>query len=245
MRTKTPKTPTTSKTRKTISLTISLLLVACLACASKGDGADASRATPSPAAQQSPAPTPPQSATCRMLSSEDVREVQGEAPQDAQGSEHLAGGLSMSQCLYRLPTFGKSVNVEVVRAAEGSSADALKQFWRDRFHPEAVEARERERERKEERERERGRMKERERASGQVREGGHEEEEREGEEEESRPRRVKGLGDEAYWSGNQMTAALSVLSKNAVVRVSVGGPETPEEKIKRASALARKLLKRL
>ena len=88
--------------------------------------------------------------------------------------------------------------------------------------------------------------KEQERKNGQVREGGHKEKEREGEEEESRPRRVAGLGEEAYWSGNQITGALSVLTaKNAIVRVSVGGPESQDEKIKRASALARKLLKQL
>lgn len=180
-----------------------------------------------------------------MLSSEDVREVQGEAPQDSQGSEHLSGGLTMSQCFYRLPTFSKSINVEVTRASEGSSEDALKKFWRDVFHPEALEARERERESAEERERELEREKERERASGQVREGGHKERERGGEEDESKPRRVKGLGEEAYWSGNQITGALSVLTKNAVVRVSVGGPEAEAEKIKKASALARKLVKQL
>ncbi len=234
---------------KTLTLTLSLLLVACLACASKGDGAK-TQATPTPAAQQSPAQQPPpqQSATCRMLSAEDVREVQGEAPQDAQGSEHLAGGLSMSQCFYRLPTFSKSVNVELIRTAEGSSADALKQFWRQRFHPAAVEARERERERKEEDEREHERELKRERERGQVREGGHKEKEKEkegDEEEEARPQRVAGLGEEAYWSGNRITAALSVLGKNAVVRISVGGPEGQDEKIKKASALARKLLKQL
>src|SRR4051812_46735955 len=104
---------------KNMTLTLSLTLVACLACASKGDVTD-TRATPTPAvAQQSPSEPPPQSETCRMLSSEDVREVQGEAPQDAQGSEHLAGGLSMSQCFYRLPTFSKSVNVELIRGEEG------------------------------------------------------------------------------------------------------------------------------
>jgi hypothetical protein len=230
---------------KTLTLTLGLILTTFLACTPKGDGADTRQATPTPAAQQSPA-QPPQSATCRMLSAEDVREVQGEAPQDAQGSEHLAGGLSMSQCFYRLPTFNKSVNVEVVRAAEGSSSDeALKQFWRQRFRPDAVEASERERERKEEGEREHERELKRERESGQVREGGHKEKEKGGEEDESRPRRVAGLGEEAYWSGNQITAALSVLGKNAVVRISVGGPEGQDEKIKKASALARKLLKQL
>src|ERR1700755_2776684 len=131
---------------KTMTVTLALLLFACLACASKEGGAR-TQGAPTPAApEQSPAP-PPQSATCRMLSSEDLREVQGEEPQDAQGSEHLSGGLSMSQCFYRLPTFSKSVNLEVIRPAEGSTDDALKEFWRKSFHPEAIEARERERER--------------------------------------------------------------------------------------------------
>ena len=231
--------------RKSLGVMLGLLLTACAACATKGVVSDA-QATPTPAAQPQPSPTqPPQSATCRLLSAEDLREAQGESPVDAQGSEHLAGGLSMSQCFYRLPTFSKSVNVEVIRPAEGSAAEALKQFWRSQFHPEAVEARERERERAEEREREREQELKRERERGQVRVGGHREKEREAEGEASRPRRVEGLGEEAYWSGNQITAALSVLKKDAVVRISVGGPEGEEERIKRASALARKLLKQL
>jgi hypothetical protein len=232
------------KTSRIMSLTLSLLLIACLACAPKGDVTN-TQATPTPVAQQSPALTTPQSETCRMLSAEDVREVQGEAPQEAQGSEHLAGGLSMSQCFYRLPTFSKSVNVELIRGEGGESA-AVKEFWALRFHPEAVKKRELEREHSEEQERELERQKERERASGQVREGGHKEKEREGEEEESRPQRVAGLGEDAYWSGNQITGALSVLTrKNAIVRVSLGGPESRDEKIKKASALARKLLNKL
>jgi hypothetical protein len=226
-----------------MSLTLSLTLVACLACASKGD-VNNTQATPTPVAQQSPAEPPPQSETCRMLSAEDVREVQGEAPQDAQGSEHLAGGLSMSQCFYRLPTFSKSVNIELIRGEEGGESAAVKEFWALRFHPEAVRKRELEREHLEEQGRELERRKEQERASGQVREGGHKE--KEGEEEESRPQRVGGLGEDAYWSGNQITGGLSVLTrKNAIVRVSLGGPESRDEKIKRASALARKLLKQL
>jgi hypothetical protein len=95
----------------------------------------------------------PKSATCALLSGADIREVQGEEPTDAQGSEHLSGGLRMSQCFYRLPTFNQSVSIEVVRA----SADAqgpVKDYWRQKFHGDA-----------------------------QVREGGHTEREREGEEE--------------------------------------------------------------
>lgn len=203
-------------------------------------------ATPTPVAA---APAMPRSATCALISDEEVREVQGEAPADAQGSEHLAGGLSMSQCFYRLPTFANSVNLEVVRAAPNAGAGALKEYWRKRFHPEAVEERERRRELKEENERERERLLERERAAGQVREGGHgENEEEEGgaeDEEEERPRRVPGLGEEAYMTWNRRAVMLYVLKGDAVVRVSLSGPEDRPARLKKAEALAAKALKRL
>lgn len=216
------------------------LLVPAPACGVRSDTQNAKApATPAPAAAQIP-----QSKTCALLSSEELQEVQGEAPTDAQGSEHATGTLSMSQCFFRLPTFARSVNLEVVRAAEGT--DALKDYWRRRFHPEAVEARERERELKEEREREREEMLERERAAGQVREGGHGEEEEEGDEgEDSRPQRVPGLGAEAYLTGNERTSTLSVLKGDAVLRVSISGTEERPARLKRAAALAAKALKRL
>src|SRR5215204_7317179 len=156
------------------TLTLLLLCAPVLACGGGGDAqkANAPRtaATPTPAAAATPLP---RSATCALISDEEVREVQGEAPADAQGSEHSSGALSMSQCFYRLPSFAKSINLEVVRAGRDAPAGALKEYWRKRFHPEAVEKRERERELKEEGEREREQMLERERAAGQVREGGH------------------------------------------------------------------------
>jgi hypothetical protein len=226
-----PKTPT---------LLLSVVLLAGLACGPRSGGANTQpAATPDVQAVA----TPPRSATCALLSAADIQELQGETPQDAQGSEHLAGGLVMSQCFFRLPTFSKSVNLEVIRPAPDAPADALKDFWRQRFHRDAIEERERERERKEEREREHERELKREKESGQVREGGHAKEREEGEEEESKPQRVAGLGDEAFWSGNQITAALSVLQKSTVVRISVGGPEDQAAKIKKATALARKVLK--
>jgi hypothetical protein len=223
-----------------------MLLLSALACGQRSENRQSPAPTPSATAAAAQ-PTP--SATCRLLAAVELRELQGEEPTDAQGSEHDAGGFRMSQCFYRLPTFSKSVNLEVIRPAAGAQPDALKEFWRQRFHPKAVEAREQERERKEEREREREAALKRERERGEVREGGHKEEsekEREREEEESsRPRPVKGVGEEAYWSGNQINSALSVLGRGVVVRVSVGGPEETEAKIRKASELARKVLARL
>jgi hypothetical protein len=180
-----------------------------------------------------------------MLSAADLSAAQGEEPTEAQGSEHFVGGLSMSQCFYRLPTFAKSVNLEVVRAAEGSAPDAIKAYWHRHFGPDAIREGERVRVLKEKGERAREEMLKRERESGQVREGGHADEEKEGDEEQSRPRRVGGVGEEAYWSGSRTTAALNVLSGGTVVRLSLGGPEEESAKIRKASELARKVLKQL
>ena len=121
---------------KILTALLCALLLASLACAQKrGATADA---TPSPTPQQQAAATPTPSATCRLLSAADIREAQGEEPSDAQGSEHLLEGVTSSQCFYRLPTFEKSVGLEVSRAAPGSPAGALKEFWRTRFGPEAI-----------------------------------------------------------------------------------------------------------
>jgi hypothetical protein len=229
----------------TTTLLLCFLLTA-LACGARGDAQNAKAPTPPPpAATPAPVAQTPQSKTCALLSSEELKEVQGEAPTDAQGSEHSTGTLSMSQCFYRLPTFVKSINLEVVSAAPGADAGALKDYWRKRFHPEAVEARERERKLKEERERMREETLERERAAGQVREGGRKQEEEGEEEEDSRPRRVQGLGEEAYVTGNRNTSTLYVLKGDAVLRVSVSGEEERADRQKRAAALAAKALKRL
>lgn len=224
---------------KTLTLLLCLLAVACGA----GDGAQNASA-PSPAASQPPAVSIPRSATCLLISDDDFKEVQDEAPTDAQGSEHSVEGLSMSQCFFRLPTFAKSVNLEVVSGGEGSQAGAVNEYWRKRFHPDAIEAREQARRRDEEEKVERDEEIEREREAGKVREGGRRKKNRE--EEHWRPQRVSGVGREAFWAGNQRMWTLSALGRDKVVRVTlVGGPDLQAENLKKATALARKALNRL
>jgi len=223
------------------------LLITALACAGPEGARDANAPKP-PAAANGNAPAAaaqvPQSKTCALLSADELKEVQGEAPTDAQGSEHTAESLSMSQCFYRLPTFARSVSLEVVSAPEGAPAGALKEYWRKRFHPDAVEARELRRQREEEVKLRREEEAKREREAGQIREGGRRRKNRE--EEHWRPQRVAGVGDEAFWTGNQKMWTLAVLRGERAVRVSLaGGPEVQAENLKRATELARKVLKRL
>jgi len=57
--------------------------------------------------------------------------------------------------------------------------------------------------------------------------------------------RVAGVGDAAVWSGNRLAGALYVLKGDTVVRVSVGGNGSQEEKIGKAKKLAARALRRL
>lgn len=59
------------------------------------------------------------------------------------------------------------------------------------------------------------------------------------------PKRIAGLGDEAFWVGDPKTGALYVLKGEVFLRLSVGGPGDETEKIKRSKALASRALKRL
>ena len=67
----------------------------------------------------------------------------------------------------------------------------------------------------------------------------------ESDEKKQEPRRVAGLGDEAFWVGDPVTGALYVLRGEVFLRVSVGGSADQSQKIKRATTLAVFALKRL
>jgi hypothetical protein len=58
------------------------------------------------------------------------------------------------------------------------------------------------------------------------------------------PQRVFGIGDEAFWMGNQVSGALYVLKGNSYVRISIGGPSNEASK-GRSKSLAQKAIARL
>lgn len=181
------------------------------------------------------AANPAGSGACALLSASDIQVVQGEAVADTQGSERSNDEFVMSQCFYRLPTFSKSVSLEVMRpAGAGESARVAEEFWERRFGKGREE---------EDREREA------ERESEKKREGeGKGERKEEGEREQEKgvgPQPVAGLGSEAFWTGNQLNGSLYVRKNNAIVRLSIGGPEDQSTKIKKTTALAEQVLKRL
>ncbi|HEX8069572.1 MAG TPA: hypothetical protein VF546_06455 [Pyrinomonadaceae bacterium] len=178
---------------------------------------------------------------CGLLTSAEIKEVQGEEVKDTKASQRSDASLAIAQCFYTTPTFTKSVSLEVTRPVPGGR-ESPREFWREHFTAAANEGREREHER--ERERERGKdkdkEKERERERERERRGGEEEEE-----EGAPPQRVTGIGDEAYLINSRVGGALYVLKGDKFLRVGIGSGDNDATRQKKLRALAQKALARL
>ena len=59
------------------------------------------------------------------------------------------------------------------------------------------------------------------------------------------PERVRGVGEEAFWTGSVRLGGLYVLQKGTILRLSIGGTDAKGAKLKKLRALARSALKRL
>jgi hypothetical protein len=140
---------------------------------------------------------------CTFLTADEIQAVQRERPQISKPSSQPGGELVVRQCFYQLPSFEKSVSLEV------TTGPAARAYWRKAFH----ETRE-------------------------------EEQDEEGEAKEQ-PERVRGLGEEAFWTGSLKLGGLYVLQKGAILRLSIGGADAKGAKLKKLRALARSALKRL
>lgn len=140
---------------------------------------------------------------CALLPPQEIAAVQGETPSQSTATARDEGPLHVSGCVFVLPTFARSIALEVTRGAPG----AVRKRWRRLFHS-----------------RQRG---------------------EEGEEQKAGPERVRGLGDEAYWLAEKPSGALYVLRRNAILRISLGGPDAREAKVARARVLLGKALRRL
>lgn len=153
---------------------------------------------------------------CSLLTNIEIKAVQGHAPVQNVPSEQPAGSFQFTQCFYRTAEFTSSVSVAVgIPLATDSKRSGPRQYWRQRFH-------------------------------GQMsRAADEEEKEAPGEKEKRPPKRIGGLGDEAFWVGDPKTGVLYVLKGEIFLRLSVGGPGDETQKIKRARALASQALKRL
>jgi hypothetical protein len=183
----------------------------------------------SPAAMTSPAATSPYSPAtstvkakvdaCALLTSDDLKAVQGEALKEAQRSDRRDGDFIVAQCYYALPTTSNSVVLNVTTANEARSAVNPRSFWQNTFA------------RKEEK--------------GKERERGNQAKPEGEDEADAQPEKVAGLGEDAYWIANRVGGALYVLKKDVFFRISVGGAGDEKAKLKKSKTLAQQVLKRI
>ena len=161
---------------------------------------------------------------CALITNDDVKAIQGASVKDMKGSDQSDGRFRIAQCFYTADPFNKSVSLAVTqRDPVSPTARDPKAFWKDTF----------------------GRYEE----EMSKREGDEEEKKKslgDADEERGRPpKKITGVGDDAFWSANRMGGALYVLKDNIFIRVSIGGPEPEESKIEKTKALAAKALSRL
>jgi hypothetical protein len=159
---------------------------------------------------------------CTLLTSAEIEAVQGEPVKETKASVQLNGEMLVSECLFHTSNFPKSVSVALaVPASAKPSALAPRKFWQKQFHAPDVE-------------------------EHKMRAAGKKAQKPEPEDEEARkPRRIEGLGEEAYWVGTPITGALYVLQGDNFVRISIGGVGEESVRIEKSKILASAVVKRL
>lgn len=170
--------------------------------------------SPSATAKPQPPTHPGKLDACALLTSAEIKRAQGEEVKSVRPSEQQAGGFRLLQCLYLTPTFSNSVSLAVA-VPDASSGDGARRYWTQRFHSSTA--------------------REDERRKGGDREDG---------EEARPPLKVSGVGEEAFWVGNARAGSLYVLSGQRFFRISLGGKDATEQKLRNTTGLARTVLGR-
>jgi hypothetical protein len=230
-----------------ITLFVCTLIISC-GCSSQSTSQPTAAPSPAPSVsplsrsasssdQKNPTQSPNTAAVpkatvdaCTLLTSDEIKAVQGEALKETKPSNPASGDFLVSQCYYELPTPVNSVSLSITETNPANqSGHSLKEFWETTFGKD---------ESKSEREREKEREEAKKSKPRAEREGG--------EEEESAPMEpVRGVGDEAFWSGNSVGGVLYVLKGDRFIRISVGGKGNAEAKLRRSKTLAEKAVRRL
>jgi hypothetical protein len=184
------------------------------------------RETPNPVPRISGDSNHAQIDVCGLITSQEIEAIQGSPIKETKGSARSDAGLRVSQCFYTAAEFSKSVSLAVTqRDPDNPSGRSARVFWEERFGRYDNDDKKRG---------ETGNKQERDRTSD------------EGEEKESvPPKKITGIGEEAYWAGNRMGGVLYVLKKDAFIRISLGGTDNEEARIVKSKALAQKALQRL
>jgi hypothetical protein len=176
-----------------------------------------------PAAMSADRESPKPADACALLADSDVRAIVGVGVTERRPAAEQARGLLLSQCYLGTGT-AKSISIAIAGATRsGSGTVTPRAFWRAQFHGVDANAAERA-----------------DAAHGPTQSGTHDEPEH-----ETRARPIRGVGDEAFWSGTRVAGALYALRGDTFIRVSVGGIRDEPERIETSRRLAMAALGRL
>jgi len=160
---------------------------------------------------------------CQLLTNAEIEAIQGEPVKEAKLNIQPTGGMRISECLFHTSNSAKSVSVALAMRSLGkTSAVTPRQFWQRQFRRLDTH-----------KDKTRGASNEVEKPESKV------------EEETGEARRIKGLGEDAYWVGSPIAGALYVLQGDKFVRISVGGVGEESARIEKSRLLARAALKHL
>jgi hypothetical protein len=179
------------------------------------------RETPKPVPKASSELNHAQCDVCRLITSEEIRAIQGSPIKEPKGSTRSENGFRVSHCFYTATEFSKSVSLAVFQKDPANSAKrSPKEFWEEKF----------------------GRFN----GEDEARDKSGQESEREEEKERLvPPEQINGIGDQAYWLSNRFGGVLYVLKDNAFISIGLGGADDEETKLTKSKTLAQKALQRL
>jgi hypothetical protein len=169
-----------------------------------------------------PAFAAPPLTACDVLTKTDLAAAQGQEFSEAKLSAKTQGSLSVSQCFYRLPSFEKSVSVTLVRPSIATDRSSVLDYWNAHDAASVMD-------KNDDGDDDRPPAKN----------------DRDDDDHHGNSTRVSGLGDDAVWSGTPMASALHVLQRGTIVRISVGGSASIDQKLEVSRRLAMVILKRL
>jgi hypothetical protein len=208
-----------------LSLAVFFLVVALTSC-KRTATTTAETPLPQPSARSQREPRKIEG--CSLITKEEIGTVQETTVTDAKGSEGSDGIHLITQCYYATTGTNLSVSIAITQFnPNNTTAVSPRGVWEEtfsRFREEKIETQRKQGEEKDAPAARRGREEGKERTP---------------------PKKIDGVGEEAFWTGNRFGGALYVLKGDVFIRISVGGPDNEETKIEKSTTLAQKALSRL
>jgi hypothetical protein len=163
-------------------------------------------------------PPPAPRDVCSLITLAEIQTIQGSPIRETKNSARSNAGFRVSQCFYTATEFSESVNLALIQPDPDDPARrSPKDFWKEKFGPYNTNENEHDGKAKTEA----------------------------GEEKGPPPKKISGLGDDAYWVGNRFGGILYVLKGDAFISISLGGTTDEATKRERSRTLAQRALQRL